>query len=294
MIKLNLGKEPRLLTLKRGEYLPLAIAAFNKVGSDDNEFKEILDKGYQEIRPELMKRQHEKCAFCEKLMDEYFQPVEHFRPKKGSEDKVGGKWVWVSTHYWWFAWTWSNLVFACGECNGTKRKGSRFPIRAGSVRIGALIAPVLHPIPEKHYDTALEENLLLDPRIDDPFKHLEWSPVYRSPPKSAWTWTIVPRDDRGDMTIEVLDLRRREDNVNAYLKQLVGHWKQVDRHLASNRFAEAREAWADIVALYVDDPAQPYRNAAWCALNALYDVDERLRYGLFTPTQPCVTYVDPT
>lgn len=293
MIKLEIGDEPAELTAQRKICLPLAIAAFNSHGTGTEELAEVLKQGYGVVRPDLYERQHKKCAFCEKLMDKSYMPVEHFRPKGGAEDNVSGKWVMVKTHYWWLAWTWSNLYFSCADCNNQKHKGNRFPIKLNLARMAVPAAPVTYPISDQYYDVSTEESLLLDPRKDNPFNHLEWIPVDRTKPKADWKWTISGRDNRGAMTIDILKLKRRADEVNDHLDAVKALWKQIDGHLVHHRLAEARAAWSDALSTFVDNPKKPYRNAAWCALNSLCDATDRAKYGFDNPAQPTVIYVAP-
>jgi uncharacterized protein (TIGR02646 family) len=288
MIRLNLGAEPTILTTKRNECLPLAIAAFNSKGPSHGDFKATLDHGYQVARKALRHRQHGKCAFCEKSEDAFKRPTEHFRPKKGAQDKVNGKWQTVDTHYWWLTWTWENLFFACDQCNMTGNKGSRFPIDSGTQRVGAPVQPVSDPIPQVYYDTTGEHTLLVDPRRDDPLKHLRWIPVDRTKPRGTWTWTIDGRDLRGAMTIEVLGLTARIDEVNRHLAAIRLLWKQIENHLIAGRSQEAQNCWLDAVQTYVYDPKQPFRNAAWCALDSLAPHAERAARAFVHPSVPCV------
>lgn len=138
-----------------------------------------------------------------------------------------------------------------------------------------------------------EQNLLIDPRVDDPFEHLEWNPVDRRQPKERWLWTISGRDDRGTMTINVLNLKERIDEVNDHLDAIRALWKQIDGHLLGGRLADARNTWSDALAKYVDDPNKPFRNAAWCALNSLCGARERAANGFANLVQPSIIYVAP-
>lgn len=186
MIHLELGDEPTELANERAARLPEAIRLLNAYGYHHKEFGALLDNGYQVARTELRKRQFGKCAFCEKKEDAFKRPVEHFRPKKGAEDRINGKWVVVKTHYWWLTWTWTNLYFSCDECNRLGHKGSRFPIEPGTTRVQPPPSPAPNPIPAQFYDLTSERRLLVDPRHDDPFAHLEWTPVDRTKPPSTW------------------------------------------------------------------------------------------------------------
>ncbi len=286
MIRLNLGAEPAELETERATRLPLAITAFNSHGPGAKQLTNLLDQGYQVARPTLRDRQHGKCAFCEKQEDAFKRPVEHFRPKKGAQDKQGGSWITVKTHYWWLTWTWENLYFACDRCNMSGNKGSRFPIQASTNRIAAPSQPSPNPVAPVHYDCTPEQALLVDPRRDNPFDHLQWTPVNRNEPWRLWQWTIEGRDAKGDMTIEVLALTERVDEVNLHIKGIMLLWEQIDSHITAGRLANAMAAWDSMITNFVDNPRQPYRNAAWWALLYLCPPAERIRHGLRDPTLP--------
>lgn len=93
------------------------------------------------------------CCFCEceTEVGNYGQ-VEHYRPKARAEFKR-------------LAYTWENLLWSCGRCNGPK--GDAWD----------------HAAP------------LLDPTIDDPATHLDWTDA-----------KLLGRTARGAYTIDLLDL----------------------------------------------------------------------------------------
>ncbi len=76
----------------------------------------------QDVRDALRDSQHRKCCFCENIRGQVRElDVDHFRPKAGVEDDP--------THpgYWWLAYEWSNLLYACKPCNQEYKK-TKFPI----------------------------------------------------------------------------------------------------------------------------------------------------------------------
>lgn len=288
MIKLDLGLEPPELKAKRDELLPRAIRAFNAHDHGSTELNELLDKGYQVARPTLLHRQYGKCAFCENLEDHELRPVEHFRPKKESHDDSSGSVVAVTSHYWWLAWTWSNLYFSCIKCNKQGNKGSRFTIKAGTPRAAAPTRPVADPIPNSFYDFSAESALLVDPRVDEPLDHLQWIPVDSTAPRATWRWTIQGLSDRGTETIRIFGLKDRIDRVNGYLNDLTETAIEIDNHLAGARLGDAREAFSRLVARYVNDADRPFRNAGYWALAALYPSPSRASNGFRDLPRPCV------
>lgn len=275
MIKLELGLEPRALKAQRDQRLPEAIKEFNQNGAASNALKQLLDDGYQVARDALFQRQFGKCAFCENLEDYENRPVEHFRPKKEAHDKGSGKLVVDATHYWWLTWTWSNLYFSCIKCNKNGNKGSLFPIEQGTLRSAAPTAPLANPIPNNYYDFSAEKCLLIEPRVDNPLEHLQWAPVDRRRPRAQWKWTIVGLSLKGDVSMNTFGLPDRIDRVNDHLVAIMSSAVAIDQHLQSARIADAREAFQSLVKSYVMKCEQPFRNAAFWALDTLYPLDVR-------------------
>ncbi|MGB7208396.1 MAG: hypothetical protein WBD27_07040 [Pyrinomonadaceae bacterium] len=72
-----------------------------------------------------------KCYFCEGRFPEGGLHIEHYRPKNGFQKSRGS--VEVYPGYFWLAYTWDNLILACGECNGAK--GTIFPLADETVRV---------------------------------------------------------------------------------------------------------------------------------------------------------------
>jgi hypothetical protein len=156
----------------------------------------------------------------------------------------------------------------------------------GSPRITAPTAPVQR-IEKRHTAVHNERALLVNPRVDDPFLHLQWAPVDRSRPRKSWRWTINGLDPRGTMTIRTLDLEYRIDYVNRHLERMRPGWAAIDTDIAAGRPREAKATWDNLVSVYVDDPQQPFRNAAWWALDALYPEAERKKLGFSGFVKPC-------
>ncbi len=88
--------------------------------------------GDQSVKSALVAMQHKKCAFCEADV-RHVAPghVEHFRPKGGVNQGAGEKVV--KPGYWWLAYDWENLLFACEVCNSRGKK-NLFPLADASKR----------------------------------------------------------------------------------------------------------------------------------------------------------------
>lgn len=132
------------------------------------------------FRQLLHNAQHNKCCFCETIQEESRRDVEHFRPK---------------SVYWWLAWTWENLLFACDHCNRDHKK-THFELRDEGARLSPKDSPPGH-----------EDALLLDPASAtvNPLDHIQFRLV-----SSSGDWWPIPRgqSDYGEYTIRVCGLAR--------------------------------------------------------------------------------------
>lgn len=171
---------------------------------------------------------HDKCAYCESP-DLPSAPLEaaHFRPPG---DAIGADGTESREHYWWLAYSWSNLVLACSDC--IRAKGNRFPVNG--------------PRASRTTPIHTEQSVLLDPRRgsegaadDSPSQHLVF----------VADGTVASVTERGTTTIEVLALNRSTlvtarravaDSVRAALASARGE-EDLERILAELR-----------------DPSQPY------------------------------------
>ncbi len=143
--------------------------------------------GAQDVKDSLRDSQHRKCCFCENLRSPNRElDVDHFRPKAridGEPDHPG---------YWWLAYEWSNLVYACRPCNETHKK-TQFPIRGDRACL-----------PEDNLEE--EDPWLIHPVDEDPaeFITFEWGKAYGRMVKA------LGRDNegRGKRTIDIVGLNR--------------------------------------------------------------------------------------
>ena len=142
--------------------------------------------GHASVKKCLVDSQHGKCAYCEwRPTPGEHGDVEHFRPK-GRVKQVDGE-PFLVPGYWWLAYDWDNLLFACPKCNSSGKR-DLFPVADQSKRC------------RKPSDALAEETpLLLNPAVDFPEAQIEWrGAVLRGTTAAAKT------------TIEELKLRRKE------------------------------------------------------------------------------------
>lgn len=191
--------EPDALRVAREAELPKAraAAAAGWKGSDGRPFKFAR---YDAGKQTLFTDQHQKCAYCEKREEQAkHRDVEHYRPK---------------VEYWWLAWTWENLLFACFACNRDYKK-RQFPLSNGAHRLVAEAPP-----------PGQEQPLLLDPfdPTSDPRRHIEFRRERRS---GKERWIPYGLSPAGDETIRVCGLSRPSlldlytDHVNNFVRPRV-------------------------------------------------------------------------
>lgn len=122
--------------------------------------------------------QHSKCCYCEQVQVPIHNDVEHYRP---------------FSQYWWLAWDWANLLFACRACNQVGGKLDQFPMSPGSIPLAFDEQPPGEEHPE-----------LLDPCADDPREHIEFKQDRRG------MWSPTGKTWRGTITIHAIGLDRDE------------------------------------------------------------------------------------
>lgn len=182
------------------------------------------------MKEQLRADQHDKCCYCESYFSSTsYGDVEHFRPKAGYQQDAAD--ALHKPGYYWLAYEWSNLYFACQLCN-QRFKGNQFP----------LADPVSRAISHQH-PLAAEQPLLPDPATEDPQAHL----TFRQD-------TAVALDERGVACIRVFGLdrpeliRRRIDKLNALRQaQIIGSldMREPLQPAIAEFFAELRLSYSE-------------------------------------------------
>jgi uncharacterized protein (TIGR02646 family) len=226
VIRVARGAEPEALRDER--YVRLARAEIAH-----GEGRPIVFEGYGVARPALYAAQHAKCAYCEMQVQEAELPIEHFRPKDHAMRADGTK---DGARYWWLAWTWDNLFFACGTCNGPSHKGNKFPLRDHA-----------RALPAGGQPPGAEDPLLIDPARFDPIDFIRF--VELTPGRWAPVARTTDHEPYAGQTIEYLGLDAPT------LIDFYSNWVQtvvmpaVDRIRAAMENAEdaprARKTWRD-------------------------------------------------
>ncbi|WP_175154649.1 AAA family ATPase [Achromobacter piechaudii] len=146
---------------------------------DQKRFDFSLGFAGKELGLALSELFHGKCAYCEQAIE---TGLDRFRPSSNSLG-IDGKTD--PNHYWWLAYDWSNLYFACNGCS--RAKANRFPVSGKRSRIG-----------RRGDDLVDEMPMLLDPCADQPEDHLQFDNTGR----------VIAKSERGHLTIETLALNR--------------------------------------------------------------------------------------
>jgi uncharacterized protein (TIGR02646 family) len=168
--------EPEALQRKRPEKLAAARAAIAR--GENIDFSGYGDDGAKE---KLFNAQCRKCGYCEKREEQSkWREAEHYRPK---------------SVYWWLAWTWENLLFACMDCNREHKK-EQFPLVDEAQRLAAE-----QPAPGN------EQPLLIDPCDPDidPANEIEFR---RQRVQRKERWTPHGLTERGRETVRICGLDR--------------------------------------------------------------------------------------
>lgn len=203
MIAFDRGPEPRALLDERRGAQARAILAWA-------ESRDVEMDGYRVAARHLWDLQHRKCAWCERVPGWENQPVEHYRPKGGAIDGdavTRERKSHDQDHYWWLAWTWENLLFACARCNGPATKGNWFPLAPGAARARAPSRDHHLSLPAESMAIADERPLLLDPGAEDPMLSIVWTPLDEA--VADWAdiaWRPRHTNGRGRATIAILAL----------------------------------------------------------------------------------------
>jgi uncharacterized protein (TIGR02646 family) len=148
--------------------------------------------GHTSVKQKLIAMQHAKCAFCEaKPLHVSDGDVEHFRPKGGM--RQAGSDPMQRPGYYWLAYDWANLMFACQRFN-QRHKKNLFPLADPARRA------------RSHHDATVHEApVFIDPSAEDPEQYIsfrEHVPI------------AIDGNTRGAQTIDALGLWRPDLNAD--------------------------------------------------------------------------------
>jgi uncharacterized protein (TIGR02646 family) len=140
MIKIQRTPVPKILAKKGAEWL-LALQHANS--SQDRERAKNKYR-HPKIKEALVSLFHGKCAYCESHITHVdYGHIEHYRPKSGPQGQPD------------LCFEWTNLLLACGICNGAEFKSDHFP---GAAEGGPLINPC-EDDPAAHFEFRFDAKL---------------------------------------------------------------------------------------------------------------------------------------
>ncbi len=100
------------------------------------------------VQKRLNKIYHLKCAYCEQKLLDAPKHIEHYRPKN---------------IYYWLAYSWDNLLLACGSCNSSK--SDNFEVQNSRANYDGEEFDTIHQLGDS-YD-AVEKPLVVNPEKED-------------------------------------------------------------------------------------------------------------------------------
>jgi uncharacterized protein (TIGR02646 family) len=262
MIRIQRGKQPaNLATVRRRELATLRKAYRANPGAAIQ-----LPDTYSVAKWALWKAQHHKCCYCENIERADHNDVEHYRPKLRADRRPGS----AKDHgYWWLAWTWENLLFACAPCNRSHKR-HLFPLARGS----RALEPEQQP-------PGGEKPLLIDPATEEPLQHLQFVP-FMIHGQERWFPNARSGSPRGQETIRVLGLDSAslldlyKAHVDREVRPKVDELHKVMKSRARKR---VMQEW-DALTHELLDPRRPFTALSYDALDHLVPEAERQRWGL--------------
>ncbi|MEM6965386.1 MAG: hypothetical protein AAF573_11515 [Bacteroidota bacterium] len=213
-------------------------------GSKKFNFKNSI-YGHKTVKSTLVKAQHDKCCFCEKVIER--GDVEHFRGKGGYQQNEGeptGK-----PGYYWLAYEWDNLLFSCSTCNSSYKRNF-FPLFDTKKRAIS------------HRDNLqLENPIFVHPAKENPEDYIE---IIGSSPRA------INGNARGQITIDRIGLRRPWIN-----KERAAHYKIYKRIFVQSQDKKLPESIREELFDIVKEAAQ---NDAPYSLMIRYAIQQNFRF----------------
>lgn len=165
MIRVGRTAKPEILERKAEEWTNKLRDAATEAARKRAESK----YNHPQAKSALVAMFHGKCAYCEsKITHIDYGHIEHYRPKRGPHGRPD------------LTFEWSNLLLACGVCNGPAHKSDKFP-------------------------ETTEDGPILNPCDDVPAEHLE----FRYDPKASLA-SVYGKTPRGVTTEQLIGLNRLE------------------------------------------------------------------------------------
>ena len=259
MIRIRRGREPQKLRVVRNAELERVrpLHAAGTLSRDD------LGQQYTTVIKDLWRAQFYKCCYCEMQQLQVWNDLEHFRPA-GNARRDGHN----DPGYWWLAWTWQNLMFACRFCNRTA-KNDWFPLQTGST-----------PLQPEEQPPGNESSLLIDPGSENPIAHIQFR-------KEAATGRWLPHarngSPRGKRTIQILQLATHSNFVELYQYHVETcvepELSEVQQAIAAGDLSEIQKTWLRVTRKLLH-PGRPFTALSYDVLDQTFPRAERRRWKL--------------
>lgn len=153
------------------------------------------------IQKKLNEIYHLKCAFCEQKLLDAPKHIEHYRPKDT---------------YYWLAYSWDNLLLACGSCNSAK--GKNFKIENNQASYNNETFDEVHTL-GKSYDD-IEKPFIIHPEKEDILKYIKYDKKGK----------VSSKNLRVQHTIEDACKLNRDELVKKRLMILNDFINQINKH----------------------------------------------------------------
>lgn len=226
---------------------------------------QVSDSLWSKIKPVYMKRQFDKCVYCEfPLGGRSTQDVEHFRPKSKISAWPNGKAAYPyatgaaqASGYYWLAYDPLNYAASCKDCNSALKRDA-FPIMAGR---GAALQKVT-------VLNASEEPLLLFPFGDwgdNPAEYFDYDGIF----VQAKSGLNAAAERRAQVTIDFFRLNKRPNLLRARHMAMGLIWSNVHLRQTAGSLHVVEDAQRTILENIIDEAPQ-----ALCA-RAFLDLMEK-------------------
>lgn len=200
MIRVARHPKPRILAKKADEWRNALLTA----RTDTMRSRAEKKYRHKDIKDALVRMFFKKCAYCEsKITHVDFGHIDHYRPKRGVNGRPD------------LTFEWTNLLLACGICNGTEHKSDHFP-------------------------EANEGGPFVNPCDDDPESHFDF---YFDP--IAKLASVYGKTLRGETTEQMLGLNRTDlrEYRSVSIRRLLALAKFADSDpVAANLLDEAKSS----------------------------------------------------
>jgi hypothetical protein len=259
MIRIRRGREPRKLREVRKAELNRVrpLHAAGTLTRDD------LGNQYTTVINELWRAQFLMCCYCEMQQLQVWNDLEHFRPagnaRRDSHNDSG---------YWWLAWSWQNLMFACRFCNRTA-KNDWFPLHVGST-----------PLQPEEHPPGNESALLIDPGTENPLTHIQFR---QESATGRWLPHARNGSPRGKRTIEILQLATHPDFLELYRNHVATYVEpeqaEIRQAIGVGNASEITRTWRRVTQKLLN-PRRPFSGLSYDVLDQSFPCSERRQWNL--------------